>query len=111
VQRAKLRAKYKRKSGKSIIPSGGDRRFNNIFLQKEPINNSLPAGIYRRDRRGKLKLLIGYKRENREQRQVWDAGAQALKYVQNNINNQFRRSFAYWKGRELKYQMRKAGRA
>jgi hypothetical protein len=110
VQRAKLRAKYKRKSGKSIIPSGSDRRFNNIFFQKEPINSQLPAGIYRRDRRGKLKLLIGYKRQNREQRQIWDAGSQALKYVQNNINNQFRRSFVYWQGRELKYQMRKMNR-
>lgn len=110
VQRAKLRSKYKRKSGKSIIPSGSDRRFANIFLQQEPINSKLPAGIYRRDRRGRIKLLIGYKRENRSQRQIWDAGSQALKYVQSNINNQFRRSFVYWQGRELKYQMRRSGR-
>ena len=107
VQRAKLRAKYQNSSKKNIIPSGSDRRFKNIFYQEEPINSKLPAGIYRRDRNGRLKVLIAYKRKTRDQEMKWNAQADGIKYVQNNLNNQFRKSFGYWQQRELRYQMRR----
>ncbi len=107
VQRAKLRAKYQNSSKKNIIPTGSDRRFKNIFYQDKPIRAKWPAGIYRRDRNGRLKVLIAYKTRSRQQDQKWDATKDGIKYVSNNLNNQFRKSFGYWQQRELRYQMRR----
>lgn len=98
------RKHYLQKNKKNIIPKGSDRRFKGIMLIKQPFqigNQKLPAGIYRRNKKGNLDLLIAYKRQERfNQRKPWEATEDVITYFNNNINNQFRKSFAYWNRRE-----------
>ena len=99
------RQHYLRKNKKNVIPKGSDRRFKGIMLIKQPFQigkgETLPAGIYRRNKKGNLDLLIAYKRQERfNKRKPWEATEDVITYFNNNINNQFRKSFAYWNRRE-----------
>lgn len=99
VPRAKLRAKYKRTTGKNIIPRGSDRRFKNILLFKPRNKYGVKPGIYRKQRDGSLKILIGYYRRQRNQDKQWDAGKDAVTNFNRLAPAQFRKSYAYWNKR------------
>jgi hypothetical protein len=67
-------------------------RFEDIWVGQPTAGG--PYGIYKNDRKGgPPKLMVMYKRGRREQRQTWDAAAQAEKHFRGLIPTAMQMSF------------------